>query len=123
MAKNQLVDLVVLELVAVFERVLRDFVLQLPRHVLSGRDSVDEAVRREIHEDIEYWRLSDRLLSIFVGRVGAARVGQIKQVVGYRNWVAHGRRHPVPPDGYVTPVVAYRQLTEFLLSGGVIVQP
>jgi len=57
----------------------------------------------------------DRSLS----RIG----GQVKQIVGYRNWVAHGRSTAEPPDGNVSPRMAFEQLTRFLIEAGIVDPP
>jgi hypothetical protein len=47
-------------------------------------------------------------------------IGQVKQIIGYRNWVAHGRATSDPPDGNVTPQAAFNRLSEFLRLAGII---
>jgi hypothetical protein len=122
-ANGELDDLVVLSLVATFERTLRDFVMTRPAKILVGGDAIDEAIHSEILKDVEYWRIADRLAGVFKGRVEAGRLGQVKQIVGYRNWIAHGRATATPPDGNVAPQFAYEQLTGFLHLAGIIDRP
>jgi len=113
-------DLVVLSLVATFERTLRDFVMGRPGCMLASGDPIDEAIHSAILNDVEYWRIADRLIGIFRGPVAPALIGQIRQIIGYRNWVAHGRATVDPPDGNVAPQFAYDELTRFLLASRII---
>jgi hypothetical protein len=119
-ANQELDDLVVLSLVATFERTLRDFVMERPGRIIVSDDPIDEAIHSAILSDIEYWRIADRLIGIFKVQVTSDLQGQIKQIVGYRNWVAHGRATAIPPDGNVPPQFAFEKLSEFLLAVGII---
>ena len=119
-AEEELADLVVLSLVATFERTLRDHVMERPGRIIVSDDPVDAAIHEEILNDIEYWRIADRLIGIFETRVGPELRGRVKQIVGYRNWVAHGRATSIPPDGNVVPGDAFDQLSGFLISAGII---
>ena len=101
-AAKELNDLVVLGLVATFERTLRDFVMRRPACLLVGGDPIDAAIHAAILNDVEYWRIADRLIGVFRGRVTPELLGEVKQIIGYRNWVAHGRATTDPPDGNVT---------------------
>ncbi len=118
-AKTQVEDFVVLALVSTFERCVRDFLAGLPRNAASGTTPLDEAVRTELLKDLEFWRLSDRLLAVFAAHLPAQLIGQVKQVVEYRNWIAHGRSAAKTPTN-VVPQYAYKVLSEFLQQAGII---
>jgi hypothetical protein len=118
-ARLELADLVVLSLVATFERLLRDFVVERTRQLWQGTEPVDARILAAIEDDQEYWRISDRMMGLFAGPVPSELTGQVKQVIGYRNWVAHGRKSSDPPDGNITPQVAYGKLSGFLEAAGV----
>jgi hypothetical protein len=119
-AEGELSDLVVLSLVATFERTLRDFMVSRSGRLLEGGDPVDLALHAAVISDIEYWRIADRLIVIFKDHVEPDHLGRVKQIIGYRNWVAHGRATKEPPDGNVTPRVAFEQLAGFLSKAGII---
>jgi len=42
--------------------------------------------------------------------------GQVKQVIDYRNWVAHGQTLAKPGPTNVVPVKAHQVLTAFLVQ-------
>ena len=46
--------------------------------------------------------------------------GQVKQIIDYRNWVAHGQTLAKPAPTNVVPVKAHQVLTDFLLQADVI---
>jgi hypothetical protein len=119
-ARRQVADLVVLSLVSTFERTIRDRFASMRRISAPASDDVDEKVQRQILADMEYWKLSDEILAIFSGRVDRDVIGQVKQAIDYRNWVAHGRSGVRPPKSNVVPQFAYRILTEFLSQAGLL---
>ncbi len=119
-ADRELDDLVVLSLVAIFERALRDYLMGRTTIRLGGGDAIDEAVRAEVLNQIEYWRISDRLIGVFRSRVDGKVLGMVKQIIGYRNWVAHGRASAGPPGGNVAPQIAFETLTAFLDKAGLL---
>ena len=117
-AKNELDRLVVLALTAVFERTLRDHLVQIPRNAIVPGDIVVEAVREQILEDIEYWNISSRVIDVFQTVDPAVR-GLARQIIDYRNWVAHGRTLTEPAPSNVIPIKAHQNLTEFLKQAGI----
>jgi len=119
-AKAQVADLAVLALVATFERAVRDFLGGLQRNSTPGENPIDEAVRTELLSDLEYWNLSDRILRVFGNQIPGPVIGQVRQIVEYRNWVAHGRSKNKPPSAKVVPQFAYRTLSEFLTRSGIV---
>jgi hypothetical protein len=118
-AKKELERLVVLALTAIFERTLRDYLVQMPLTALPPGDPHGDAVRDEIIKDIEFWNISTRVIEVFPG-VDAAVRGQAKQIIDYRNWVAHGHTLAKAAPSNVVPVKAHQQLTIFLLQAGII---
>jgi hypothetical protein len=117
-AKKELEQLVVLALVAIFERTLRDYLVQMPLTSLPPGDPHGDAVRAEIIQDLEFWNIS-RVIGVFPAVDSAVR-GQVKQIMDYRNWVAHGHTLAKSAPANVVPVKAHQQLTAFLLQAGVI---
>jgi hypothetical protein len=112
-AGGELDRLVVLGLVAVFERALRDHLLTLPVIAPISGDPLRDAVRREILKDVEFWNISVRVIDLFTGVPGPLR-GEVKQIIDYRNWVAHGRTATEPPPVATTPAKAHQRLAAFL---------
>jgi hypothetical protein len=117
-AKQELGRVVVLMLVAVFERTLRDFLLDIPRSAISSAEPVHQAVREAVLDDIEFWRSED-VIDVFQAVPKDLR-GLIKNIIKYRNWVAHGHWLAKPPPANIDPVMAYRRLSEFLQKAGLI---
>jgi hypothetical protein len=120
-AKQQVADLTVLSLVSLFERTLRDYLSERQQRLSApGLDDVDARARQQVLEDLEFWKLSDEVMKIFAGTVGPNLIGQVKQAIDYRNWVAHGRSTNRPPRSNVVPQFAYRALTDFLSQAGIV---
>jgi hypothetical protein len=119
-AKLELDDLVVLSLVSTFERTLRDDISSLARVANNGTNEVDERVRLLILDDIRYWKLTDEILPLYSDRVEKSIIGQVKQAIEYRNWVAHGRSPNTPPASNVTPFFAFKLLTDFLQTASIL---
>jgi hypothetical protein len=118
-AKEELQRLVVLALTAIFERTLRDYLVQMSLTALPPGDPHGDAVRAEIVKDIEFWNISARVMDVFPGVDPAVR-GDVKQIIDYRNWVAHGHTLARPAPARVVPVKAHQVLTAFLVQAGVI---
>lgn len=119
-AIEQVGDLVVLALVSTFERFVREHLQGLPRISAPQRDDIDGRMRRRFLDEMEFWRLADEVLPLFSGFVASNIIGQVKQAIDFRNWVAHGRSATRPPKSNVTPQFAYRILTAFLNEAGLI---
>jgi len=118
-AQQELNRLVILAMVAVFERTLRDSLRSLPMIALPAGDPLLDRVRDEILKDIEFWNISSRVVDLFA-MVDPGLRGQVKQIIEYRNWVAHGRTLTEPAPVKTTPAVAYKRLTDFLTQAGVV---
>lgn len=112
-AKRWIENLVVLHLVAVFERMLR---LEISREIEAARRSerpVQSRVLAACREESEYWRLGADVLEVFP-TVDANVRGQVKQIVQFRDWIAHGRHVDEDPPTSVTPHFARETLARFL---------
>ncbi|MBA4065185.1 MAG: hypothetical protein C0501_16015 [Isosphaera sp.] len=118
-ALEELNRLVVLALTAVFERTLRDHLSALPVVRPGSGDPLADRVRDEVLRDMEFWNISTRVVEVFTTVAPALR-GEVKQVIDYRNWVAHGRTAVEPPPVAMTPAKAYQRLTAFLTQAKVI---
>jgi hypothetical protein len=121
-AQEELDTTVVLSLVAAFERLLRNHVMQELDQQLTCANEVHRGIRTQVNHDVEFWRIADDLVAVFV-TVSANVRGQARQMVEFRDWVAHGKRWksvPEAPSTNVIPVYAHRILSDFLRSAGVI---
>ena len=119
LALVELNQLGVLSLVAVFERTLRDHLAALPVVAPVMGDPLHDTVRAEILKDMEMWNISSRVIDLFAGVDPAIR-GQVKQIIKYRNWVAHGRTLIEPPPIVILPPATHQRLTDFLAQAGVV---
>jgi hypothetical protein len=118
-AKNELDRLVVLALTAVFERTLRDHLVQIPRSAIVPGIPLVDAVRGQILLDIEYWNISSRVIEVFQSVDPNVR-GLARQIIDYRNWVAHGRTIIEPAPSNVEPIRAHLHLTDFLKQASIV---
>jgi hypothetical protein len=118
-ALEQLNRVAVLSMGAVFERTLRDHLSAIPTAALPAGDPVRDAVREAVVEDIEFWNFSQRLVGVFEARVNTDLLGQIRQLIEYRNWVAHGHTLSEPKPLNITPGDAHARLTDFPTQAGV----
>lgn len=118
-AQEELDRLVVLALVATFERTLRDHLASLSVVAAATGVPLHDQVRDEIIKDMEFWNISSRVIELF-GTVDANLRGQAKQIIDYRNWVAHGQTQNQPPPIVMSPPKAHQWLTEFLRQTGIV---
>lgn len=119
-ARNEIDDLAIVVMVAVFERRLRDHLAGLPPVAVPFSDPLAEAVRGQLLDDMEFWENSKKLLGLFQSSVPADLIGQVRQIIDYRNWVAHGRNPRKPPGVTLTPVQVHERLSEFLRLAGAV---
>jgi hypothetical protein len=117
-AQFNLDNLVVLHIVATFERQLRMHVMNLIDASNLRPDVLRTNVRRQCIADSEFWHYADCLIELFES-VNENLRGQAKQLVRFRDWVAHGRRlvEPQPPTN-CTPVFALDVVRQFLSQAG-----
>jgi hypothetical protein len=120
-AQQELKNMALVAMVAVFERTLRDYLTGCIVPHLAAADPFDQGVRDQVAEDIEFWHISARVIDkVFKHRAAGDLCGMIKQIIDYRNQVAHGHVRGKPPPGYADPVTAYERLSAFLRDSGVI---
>jgi len=108
-------DLVVLGLVANLERALRDFLEQSAEDVhrdsphplsIPVADLTQDAIERRPFSDI---------IDLF-GQVSEEIRGPMKQVIQYRNWIAHGRNSDRPPPVRADPEGTIKLIQAFIAS-------
>jgi hypothetical protein len=111
-AKEELDDLTVLALFAVFEQELLQHLLLTSEDVRSRVPArLQECLLTRAFRGIERWPL-DEVLDVYKATIDQDLVGLVKQVKDYRDWVAHGKKGP--PDASIDPSNAYERLTRFL---------
>jgi hypothetical protein len=115
---RELQNVVVLALVAVFERILREHVVRVIQAALGGGGSARETILRELEHDVEYWNFSERLVDAFE-MVPALDRGNVKQLIEFRNWVAHGHFLAKPAPVQAEPRRARDLLVAFLQSADI----
>jgi|GEM_PF-3631790 hypothetical protein len=116
--------LTVLELAAAFERSLRlALVARTGQWVTTG--SPDQvAFRLTVEQEIERWSYRETLIDLFpsVDAVDSELRGFAKQVVRFRDWIAHGK-HTDPSEARPSVVEAERafeRLSAFLRAAGLV---
>jgi len=116
---DKLTHHVILGLTAIFERTLRDHLRKSPVLMAPTGDPHLDGVRSEILKDIEFWNLSARVVELFPSVDGNVR-GLVRQIIEYRNWVAHGHSLGTSAPLKLEAIDAHRNLTTFLVQAGVI---
>lgn len=110
-------DLFVLALWAIFERFLRDFLLEkgqaLQQHVTPN--ILAQGLYQHYQKEVEYWK-PDEMLDFMKNLMiqqnnNIDLIGNAKQIYTYRNWVAHGKKVGKKPS-HVKPQTAYETLTQ-----------
>jgi len=74
---------------------------------------------QHLYREIEYWKLTDILdflkESLFTTQSGKKLIGLTKQILVYRDWVAHGKNpHKLPPATHLPPKQTYDTLNEII---------
>ena len=91
-------DLFIIDAFAAFERLLRDRVLSSVRS--QEENGLSEGLSQIVRNESEYIKI-EYLLDVLKKFADPERIGLIKQIKKYRDWVAHGRRpltySPVKP--------------------------
>jgi hypothetical protein len=116
---DELRRVVVMALVAIFERTLRDHLTEIPKAAIPPGDPHRDAVRVQLIADIEFWNISSRVLDVFPAVAAEVR-GEVKQIIEYRNWVAHGHTVAKLAPSNIIPTSAYDRLTKFLDQAGLL---
>lgn len=110
-------DLFVLALWAVFERFLRDYLLEkgqvLEQQVVP--DTLGKGIYQHYQKEVEFWK-PDEILEFIKNLITEQNnnidlIGHAKQIYTYRNWVAHGKKAGRMPS-HITPATAYETLTQ-----------
>jgi len=115
LGKAESEDLFVLAVWATFERFLRSY-LQTKAEKL--RDLYPPALAssfyQQLYRELEFWKPDDMLDLLKSILPGSNLIGQAKQILEYRDWVAHGKNPENHPSANITPKFAYNTLTEIV---------
>lgn len=90
-------QLAIFELIAAFEKMLRNAVDLRVSDNLDFTDPTILPIHANLRKSIESWRFSEDLLDSFPF-VDKQVSGEIKQFIKFRNWLAHGRFIESPPE-------------------------
>jgi hypothetical protein len=106
-------DLAVVALWASFEQQVLDHLEQAVQRALKQkrRDRLQQRILQERLAKPRYWPFEE-VLDLYKEIIDPQLVGDVKQVLQYRNWVAHGRTGRMPPN--IIPKMAYERLKDFL---------
>jgi len=106
-------DFVILSLWVAFERAVLSFLREKGRGLLAVHPaSLAGALYGKFENEIEYWK-TEEMLDLFRQDLGAQLIGDAKNIKKHRDWIAH-RNPRRPSPGAVTPVFAYKILSEVL---------
>jgi len=116
LALSELDNLAVLSLFAAFERSLRDIFsekLEVLRTIWPKE--LGAGIYRLSSAEIERWRIAE-IFSLFGFAAGKESIDKLKQVVKYRNWIAHGKNQNKKPPASIDPKTAYDAIHFFMSS-------
>jgi hypothetical protein len=118
---TEIEDLFVLNLWATFERWLRDYLQKKGDSLKSTMpEELGEQLYKNFIKEVEYWKPENMLdilkNSIFADSQENQRlVGHAKQILDYRNWIAHGRnQNRLPQITHLLPSAAYQTLNTII---------
>jgi hypothetical protein len=76
--------------------------------------ALGERLEISAKKEIERWRIGE-IIDLFDFAVDGNVRGRMKQIVEYRNWVAHGKNPDVPPSSRTTePKTTYDTIVDFI---------
>ncbi len=115
-ALSDIENLVVLALFAAFERTLRDN-LSEKLDVLKTIWPVEfgAGIYKLTNAEIEMWSIEE-IFSLFGFKVGKDNINRLKEILKYRNWIAHGKNQNKFPPARINPKMAYDAIQYFTFS-------
>jgi hypothetical protein len=100
-AEAELANLTAVAMVAVFERALREHLAEHITRLLPTSPALLAALRGRVLNDAEYWNINSCVLDeLFKPVVSADLCGNVKQIIDWRNQVAHGHVRGKKPPKY-----------------------
>jgi len=115
-AQADLDDLMILALYSFFEKSLREFViLKFSTYNSTLNSQIVQNMNELSKREIDRWKMSE-LIDIFNPVLDPRKLGNIKQINEYRNWIAHGKKGDAVPSATIDPKSAFDLLNWFLLE-------
>jgi len=111
--KSDADELFVVSLWATFERFVRTYLQEKGKKLQEiSPTSLAGSIYPYFEKEVEFWKAED-ILDLLKSTLAADLIGQAKQILQYRNWIAHGKNsNKIPPQ--VTPVYAFDILNEMV---------
>jgi hypothetical protein len=116
LSRNESKDLFVVDLWATFERFVRDYLQDKVSKLQQIHPAtLGNSMYLYIEAEIEFWKPEELLEKILKSTLSPSSylVGQAKQILQYRNWIAHGK-NPNKTTAKITPEFAYKVLDEIV---------
>ncbi len=116
-SRKEIKDLFVVDLWAAFERFVRDYLQDKASKLQQVYPaSIGDSMYLYVEVEIEFWKPEDILEKILKNSLNPSSylVGQAKQILQYRNWIAHGK-NPNKTTAKITPEFAYKVLGEIIM--------
>jgi len=116
LALMELDNLAVLALFAAFERLMRDSISEkfdVLKTIPPG--DLGAGVYKLTSAEVERWRIED-IISLFGFMAGMENINRLKEILKYRNWIAHGKNQNKKPPARIDPKMAYEAINYFMNS-------
>ncbi len=111
-AYTELQDLTIVSLIAIFEKIIIKHIFDICIKDSSLlKDEFSKTAMEYVTKLKDRWSLMN-ILDIYKSIVSSNVVGEIKQIIEYRNWVAHGKKNNKPLS--LSPEIAYQRLSAFI---------
>jgi hypothetical protein len=114
-AGKELADLIILALFASFERQLRNEILDKSSKLQEiVPNALGERLNLLAQREIERWRIRE-IIDLFDFAVDRDIRGKMKQILEYRNWIAHGKNPDLLPSVRTAdPKTVYETIIGFI---------
>lgn len=110
---EELNDLTIVSLVSIFEQTLLGHLKTFIQQQMNPTDYLTNQLTSYVIQQAERGKFTE-IIDLFKPVVDADKIGLVKQVYIYRNWVAHGKKATKTPPK-IDPILAYERLSEFLM--------
>jgi hypothetical protein len=109
--------LFVLDMWATFERFLRNDLQKRGQLLLDNKPpALGHSIYQHFEKEVEFWKPAEILdfLKDSLFKNQPDLIGHAKQILAYRDWVAHGKNPNKPPATDMKPLAAYKTLNEII---------
>ncbi|WP_150660037.1 hypothetical protein [Pandoraea sputorum] len=118
-AEQQARELAVFALFVAFERYVVEHLQTAHERLTSGYPSAySRRLAEKFKSEVAYWRF-DEVLDLFKPDVGTEKIGRVKQIKKYRDWIAHRNTRKEAPL-HTTPDATYILLSDVAEKIGAI---